>query len=478
MARGARGIAFPAMSGATAQRTALFSVLAAAFLVAIKLVSGLVTGSLGLVAEAAHSGTDLVAALLTLFAIRVATRPADEQHHYGHGKAEHLAALAESTILIVISGLLAWQAIDRLASDSPPEVDAAWWAFVVMGIVIVVDASRTIVSLRAAREHHSAALESNALHFGSDLLGTTAVLIGLIFVAAGEPRADAIAALIVAAIVCFAATRLVKRSVDVLMDRASEDAERAVRRALDGLDPGMEVRRLRIRQAAGRHFIDLVVALSADAGLAQAHTTADAIEDAISAELPGADVIVHAEPRAVAGDLRERATVAALSVPDVRELHNVRVMQVEGGNELSLHVKLPRGLSLADAHETVEQLETAIRRAVPELRMVHTHIEPLSRTDWASKPTRDEVAVEHEAIEEVVRRYTGTAAAGVRFRDAERGRVALITVLLPADQPLPSAHRRAGEIERAVRDRCPDLADVIVHTEPAEAPSAGPSTAG
>ena len=459
------------MKASTAQRTALYSVLAAAFLVAVKLVTGLITGSLGLVAEAAHSGTDLVAALLTLFAIRVATRPADEQHNYGHGKAEHLAALAESTFLIVVSGLLAWRAIDRLAADTPPDVDAAWWAFVVLGVVIAVDASRASLSYRAARQHHSAALESNALHFASDLLGTLAVVVGLIFVAAGEPRADAVAALIVAAIVLVMAGRLVRRSIDVLMDRASEEARSAVHRALGGVN--VEVRRLRIRHAAGRDFVDLVVALSADAGLAQAHTRADQIEDAIRAELPAADVIVHVEPREVAGDLRERATVAALSVPDVREIHNVRVMQVDGGYELSLHVKLPRGLSLGDAHETVEELEGAVRSVVPELRMVHTHIEPLSRTDWASKPTGDEVAVEREAIEEVVQRYTGHRAAGVRFRDAERGRVALITVLLPADQPLPSAHRRAGEIEAAVRERCPALADVIVHTEPAEAPTAG-----
>ena len=449
-----------------AQRTALISVLAAAFLVAIKLVAGIVSGSLGLIAEAAHSATDLVAAVLTLYAIRVATRPADEQHHYGHGKAEHLAALAESSFLILVSGLLAWQAVDRLASDAPPEVDAAWWAFAVLGVVIAVDASRARLSYRAAREHHSAALESNALHFASDLLGTSAVIVGLIFVAAGEPRADAVAALLVAAIVLVAAGRLVKRSIDVLMDRASEDAQRSVRNALEGMS--VEVRRLRVRHAAGRDFVDMVVALNADAGLAQAHTTADAIEDAVRAELPNADVLVHVEPLAVEGDLRERATVAALSVPDVREIHNVRVMQVDGGHELSLHVKLPRGLSLADAHETVEQLEGAVRRAVPELRMVHTHIEPLSRTDWASKPSRDEVAEERGAIEEVVRRYTGIDAAAVRFRDAERGRVALITVLLPPDQPLPSAHRRAGEIERAVRDRCPGLADVIVHTEPAD----------
>jgi divalent metal cation (Fe/Co/Zn/Cd) transporter len=141
-------------------------------------------------------------------------------------------------------------------------------------------------------------------------------------------------------------------------------------------------------------------------------------------------------------------------------------MQIGENSELSLHVKVPRNLSLEAAHDVVEQLEAAIRRAVPQLGTVHTHIEPLARTDWASSPKDDEVATEAQAVGEVVRRYTGRDAANVRFRDAERGRVALITVLLPADQPLPSAHRRAGEIERAVREKCPELSDVIVHTEP------------
>jgi cation diffusion facilitator family transporter len=450
--------------GAAPQRTALLSVAAAIFLVAIKLVAGLVSGSLALVAEAAHSGTDLVAALLTLFAIRVAVRPADQEHHYGHGKAEHLAALAESTFLLLVSAFLAWQAVDRLTAGTPPEIEAAWWTFAVLGVVIVFDAARATASYRGARRHHSAALRSNALHFASDLAGSLAVVVGLILVAAGHPEADAIAALAVAAVVVFAAGRLARQSIDVLMDRTSGDADAALRRALEGQP--VEVRRMRLRHAAGRHFVDLVVAVEADAQLVQAHTIADRIEDAIRGELPGADVLVHVEPRAAEGDLRERATAAALTVPEVREIHNVRVMRVGDGVELSLHAKLPRSLSLADAHEAVEQLERAIHGAVPQLRTVHTHIEPLARTDWASRPAPDEVAVEARAIEEVVRRYTGQAATKVSFRDAERGRVALVTVVLPAEQPLPSAHRRAGEIEAAVRERCPALSDVIVHTEP------------
>src|SRR4051812_16143594 len=174
-------------------RTALISVVAACFLVAVKLLAGLLTGSLGLLAEAAHSGTDLVAALLTLFALRVAIRPADHEHQYGHGKAEHLAALGESAFLVLVSAFIGFQALDRLLSGGGHEVDAHWWAIAVLAVVIAVDASRTIVSLRASRRFSSAALAANALHFGSDLAGSVAVLAGLVLVNAGYPEADSIA---------------------------------------------------------------------------------------------------------------------------------------------------------------------------------------------------------------------------------------------------------------------------------------------
>src|SRR3954469_6960540 len=206
------------------QRTALLSVLAAGFLVAVKLATGLATGSLGLIAEAAHSGTDLVAALLTLFAVRIAVRPADQEHHYGHGKAEHLAALAESTFLMLVSAFLLYQAATRVLAASPHDVQTTWWSFLVLAVVIAVDASRAVISGRAARRLHSPALASNALHFASDLGGSMAVLVGLVFVALGEPRADAIAALIVGVIVMIAAGRLARQSIEVLMDRADADA--------------------------------------------------------------------------------------------------------------------------------------------------------------------------------------------------------------------------------------------------------------
>ena len=449
------------------QRTARLSVFAAVFLVAIKLATGIATGSLAFLAEAVHSGTDLVAALLTVFAVRVAVRPPDREHHFGHGKAEHLAALGESAVLLLVSLFIAFESLRRLIDGgSGEDIDVVWWAFTVLGVVIAVDAWRAIASFRTSRRYGSAALAANALHFSSDLAGSVAVLVGLLLVRAGEPAADAAAALFVAVLVVVAAVRLAKRSIDVLMDRSVPDADDRIRAALARSQDHVELRRVRVRHAGGRHFVDLVVAVPLDSGLAQAHAVADRIEDAVETALGGADVVVHVEPTEAEGGVRERATAAAAAIPEVREVHNVRVMRLPEGYELSLHVKLPRELSLDEAHGAVERLEERVRHEVPELRIVHTHIEPLAGTDWASAPTSDDTAVEREAIEAAVRRFTGTAPLRVTFRDGEQGRVALVTVTLPGDEPLPSAHRHAGAIEEAVRERCPDLADVIVHTEP------------
>jgi cation diffusion facilitator family transporter len=453
------------------RRTALLSVAAAILLVTVKLVTGLVTGSLAFVAEAVHSGTDLVAALLTLYAVRVAIRPPDREHQYGHGKAEHLAALGESAFLILVSVAIGGESLRRLIDGEYHGVEATWWAFAVLAVVIALDASRALASRRAALEFRSPAFAANALHFASDLAGSVAVLIGMIFVSAGQPAADAVAALFVAALVVVAGLRLARRSVDVLMDRAELEAEERIRAALARLEEPVELRRIRVRQAAGRYFADLVLAVPSDAGVTQAHAIADDVERVVEESLPGADVVVHVEPSESTGDLRERATAAASSVPEVREVHNVRVMHLPDGYELSLHVKLPSELSLTEAHGVVERLEGLIRDAIPELRNVHTHIEPLAGTDWAHRPARDDTATERQAIVETVRRVTGTQPAAVSFRDGAGGRIALVTIKLPGEEPLPSAHRHAGLIEEAVRERCPSLGDVIVHTEPDEADS-------
>src|SRR5205809_1439949 len=225
------------------RRTALVSVAAAAALLALKLATGLASHSLGLISEALHSGTDLVAALLTFFAVGVAVRPADVAHQYGHGKAEHLSALAEAAILAAASFFIAWRAITHLVGGRNATVEARWYAFAVIGIVIVVDISRTVILWRASRRYRSEALASTALHLASALGGSVAVLVGLVLVHEGHKRADSAAALFVAVLVLLAAARLMRRNVDVLMDRAPADAEQAARAAIAGIDPPVTLER-------------------------------------------------------------------------------------------------------------------------------------------------------------------------------------------------------------------------------------------
>ena len=442
------------------RKAALWSVFAALALIALKLGTGLATHSLGLISEAAHSGTDLIAALLTFLALGVAVRPADPGHQYGHGKAEHLAALAEGTILVAASAAIIWRAISRLVNGGG-SVHAAWYALVVVGVVIAIDISRTMASWRAARAYSSPALASNALHFGSDLGGSLAVLVGLLFVRAGHPRADAIAALFVAVLVLLAAARLMRRNVDVLMDRVPAAAEEAARRAIVGVRPPVQLRRLRMRQAAGRVFADVVIGVDYGAGVGQGHAAADSVERAVQSALPEADVVVHVEPLGAAdADVRERAHAAALNVPRVREVHNVAVIAVDSGTELSLHLKLPGDLPLEEAHAIAEQVERAIERAVPEVSAVRTHLEPL-----AAEAAGTEVAGDAATVRRIVLAELGVEPAELRFVDTDEGLVAYLTLRLGSDT-LADAHADASRIEELIRRERPEIADVVVHTEP------------
>ena len=448
------------------RRTALVSVIAASVLIALKLGAGIATDSLGLVSEALHSATDLVAALLTFFAIGVAVRPADVGHPYGHGKAEHLAALAEAGILVVASLVISAAAILRLTGASDARVDPAWYAFVVIAVVLAIDLVRTVVSFRGARRFSSAALQSNALHFASDFGGSTAVLVGLIAARSGYPNADSVAALFVAVLVLVAATRLIRANVDVLMDRTPDAAAEEARKAIAALHPEVDLRRLRLRQAAGRHFADVVIGVSPGAAVGQGHAAADAVEAAVQGVLPGSDVVVHVEPAEDAAAVRERALAAALNVPSVREVHNVTVISVGTRTEVSLHLKLPGDLPLVAAHAVATDVERAISDAVPEVDTVETHLEPLGEAGEGTRPRAADVEADTEAVRAVVARATGRPPRALRFLDTGEGLVVFLKLGLDPTTTLADAHARASQVEDEVRNAVPGIADVIVHTEP------------
>ncbi len=446
------------------RRTALVSVVAALALIAVKVGAGLHSGSLGLLSEAAHSGTDLVAALLTFFAVGVSGRPADRSHPYGHGKAEHLSALAEAGILVGIALLIAAGAIVRLATGGG-HVDADWIAFSVIGIVIVVDLSRALVSARAAHQYESPAFAASAFHFSSDLAGSTAVLVGLLFARAGHAHGDAIAALFVSVLVLSAATRLIKTNVDVLMDRVPAGARDAAQAAIEELGPRVQLRRLRMRRAAGRHFADVVVAVPSASAVEQGHAVADAVEEAVERVVPGADVVVHVEPQE-AEAIRERAYAAAVRNPRVQEVHNILVLEVGDRLEISLHLKLPGDVSLEAAHEVGSDVEHEILAALPQVDAVQTHLEPLSEPAAGRPLGQADSSSTAARIREIVRAVTEEEPRELRLLNTEVGLVAFLTLGMDADRPLAEAHARASEVEERIRRAQPQIADVVVHTEP------------
>jgi divalent metal cation (Fe/Co/Zn/Cd) transporter len=249
------------------------------------------------------------------------------------------------------------------------------------------------------------------------------------------------------------------------MDRAPAGAYETAAAAIRRIRPPVRLGRLRIRQAAGRHFADVVIEVSPDAAVGQGHAAADAVERAIERALPESDVVVHVEP-AGAKTLRERVQAAAVAVPRVREVHNVSAVDTEDGTAVSLHLKLPGSLPLEEAHAVASEVERAIAEAVPGIASVQTHLEPLAEQMGGGAPSEADASRIEEAITDIVRERTERLPRELRLLHTERGLVAFLTVQVDSRRPLVSAHSEASEIEERIRAAVPDLDDVVVHTEP------------
>jgi cation diffusion facilitator family transporter len=458
-----------ARSGETDQllaqrRTTLVSIAAAGLLVAMKLGVGLGTGSLALVSAGIESSGDVVAAILTFFAVRLGGRPADSGHPYGHRRAENLGALGESAILLAGGVIVSIQAISHLASGaSAPRIH--WYMFAVLALALLVDLSRTSVSLAAARRYDSPALRSNALHFAGDMAGSLAVLAGLLAVDAGFLEGDSVAALLVAAIILAAAVRLIAENANVLMDRTPAQARGAAEHAIADLAADVELRRLRLRESAGRYFADVIVSVPPGQAVVEGHQAADLVEAAVERVLPGSDVVVHVEPRRRGLDLRDRVLAIALSEPLVKEAHDITIFEQHGSASVSLHLKFPPDLDLGAAHEVAERVEQAIR-ARPGVADVQTHLEPLERPLKARTADEGADLRTTREIEQLIRQRTGSDPHRVRLLSTDAGRVLFLTLGFPDGVSLTDAHMLAGELEEELRQRIDGIVEVVVHTEP------------
>ncbi len=440
--------------------------VAAALLVALKLGTGIATGSLALISAGVESSGDVVAAVLTFLAIRLAGRPADTDHHYGHRRAENLGALGEAAILLGGGVFIAVQAVGRLTGESPT-LGTHWYVFAVIGVALLVDCSRIAVSVRSARAYKSAALRSNAFHFAGDMAGSLAVLAGLTAVALGFPQGDAIAAVLVAVIVFMAAGRLIFENARVLMDTAPPGIQARAERAIDELGADVELSRLRLRESGGRYFADAVIAVPPGQAVVEGHVTADAVEAAVRDALPDSDVIVHYEPRREGLDLRDRVLAVALAEPLVREAHDITIYETGRRVSVSLHLKMAADVSIGEAHDVAERVEAALRNE-PEVDEVHTHLEPLEQP-VAARPEADgdqRDDAQRQRIQQLVVERTGQPPRELRLLHADAGLVVFVSVVVSSQMRLLAAHELASRLEDDIRAGQPHMQDVVVHTEP------------
>jgi cation diffusion facilitator family transporter len=445
------------------ERTTLASIAAATLLVFMKLGVGLATGSLGLISAGIESSGDVIAAILTLFAVRLGGRPADPEHPYGHRRAENLGALGESSILLLGGLVVSVEAIIHLlGSAEAPQT--RWYEFAVIAVAVIVDLSRTTVARRVAKQYASAALRSNAFHFAGDMAGSLAVLAGLLSVRAGFAQGDSIAALVVAAIIFATALRLISENANILMDRTPSEAREAAERAIADLGADIELSRLRLRESAGRYFADVVVTVPPGQAVVEGHQAADRIEAAVEDALPGSDVVVHVEPRRRGLDLRDRVLSIALAEPLVMEAHDVTIFEQQGFVDVSLHLKFPADLDLRSAAEIARRVEEAIC-ARPEVLAVQTHLEPLERTLTAREADDAAELRASRTIDELVQERTGSRPEKIKLLATDGGRVVFLTLRVDEQTTLTDAHQLAGELEEELRLRLPDIADVVIHTQ-------------
>ncbi len=282
---------------------ALTSVVAAIALTSFKIIVGLATGSLGILAEAAHSGLDLVAAVVTFLAVRLSGKPADKEHQYGHGKIENLSALFETFLLLLTCVWIIYESIQRLFFKTV-EIDVTFWAFLVMIVSITIDFSRSRVLYRAARKHNSQALEADALHFSTDIWSSSVVIAGLFLVKLSEwvpgltflKQADAVAAMVVAGIVVYVSMQLGIRTIHGLLDTAPKGMAEKIQATVEGLLGVIDCHHVRVRYSGPQIFVDAHILVSPDLTIVEVHDLTDKIEAVIRQIIPGADITVHPEP--------------------------------------------------------------------------------------------------------------------------------------------------------------------------------------
>jgi cation diffusion facilitator family transporter len=448
------------------QRVATVSMAASGFLTVAKFAVGLSTGSLAILSEALHSALDFAATIMTWFAVRLSDKPADERHHYGHGKVESVTALIETGLLFLTSAWVIQEAVKRLIwHESPVVVSAPAIAVVIASIAIDFWRARALGAV--AEETRSHALEADALHFSSDMWSSAVVLVGLGVVSAGFAEGDSVAALAVACFVILAGWRLGARTIDVLMDAAPEGTTEAIRRAVEPMPGVVAIDMIRVRPAGGTLFVDLGISVPRTLPPEAVGDLRSAIERAVRAAVPEAEVTVAAVPIAI-DDETVRDKVMVIAGNRRLAVHHVTVQSLGGRLSVSLDLEVDRRMALGEAHRVASDLETAIRLEFGPATEVETHIEPLEEDALEGHDVEEAQRIE---IAQIIAGLTDAAsglvdAHNVRVRANDHGLAVTFHCRAAPELPVEEVHRRVDALEVRVREACPGIQRLITHAEP------------
>ena len=453
-------------------RAAVSSLLAATVLTALKLVVGFVTQSLGILAEAAHSGLDLLAAGVTLWAVYMSSRPADRKQTYGYGKFENLSALFETLLLLVTCLWIVFEAARRFFHERI-DVDPSRWAFLVIILSIVVDFSRSRALLRVSKKYESQALEADALHFSTDIWSSSVVLLGLLGVWAAQrfqlPRlasADTIAALAVAGIVVWVSLQLGKKSVDDLLDRIPDDLRDKVAHAAAEVGGVESVTQVRMRRAGSEVFADITLSVGQSISFERAHEIADDAAEAVRAVVPDADVVVHAEPL----PLSEHDITTQVRILAARRglgAHAIRLYEENVQRWLELHLEVPESLTLEEAHRQATAFENDVRASVPGMTRIVSHVEPVG-DNTAILPAEPVDAAEVLAAVDAF--FHGDASVAqlhnVKVQRAGGKTQVSFHCRLDPQMLIGDAHDLTVALEAHIRACLRNVGRVVIHAEP------------
>ncbi len=444
----------------------IFSFFASLGLTAAKLVAAVLSGSLGVLSEALHGIVDTGATAVTWYAVTYADKPPDKEHHYGHAKAESVAALIETGLLFLMVAWIGKEAVLRLMGEAHV-VEISWWVMAVIVVSIIVDYNRSRALRRVAKATSSAALEADALHFSSDMWSSLCVLGGLAGVWMGFARADAIAALMVAGFIAYAAWQLAQKTISNLLDRAPDGATDKVRQHVEETHGVLRLVSLRLRPAGPTMFASVIVEVPRTMPVDDIISLKETLERKIVADYPDADVTVTANPVALDDETVFQRVMLIASRRNLA-IHHLNVQEIKGRLAVSFDLEVDGGMSLATAHDQATDLEAAIRAELgPEVE-VESHIEPqpdrlLHGKDASSKLT-SEIGSALKTLADSEKRLSDVH--NVRVRQIEQGLFVHYHCRFQPEETIDVVHAAVDRVENALQERFPKIIRVIAHSEP------------